>query len=418
MSDVRSIAETRRTDVEKANDADNVANLFCDIIEKEILARAGHVYVLVSMLLPRIDLQEAAGMGNPNNVRKVINVQITARLYENPRVSLINSDKVLDWGDDDVRLNQLVRADGFTLTELGCRLVLNNWADHIKKKMLDANFLPDNNNKAKVHNNSVKIEDNLKPVPAQSVETSEPEPVKEEEVDVDTEDTPGKEDEEDIVNDPFGSYQAPCELVSRPRTVSTSGPGQAVAAEETEDIDDDSLPNLETVPKTHQEQDSSLENKMSSVKIQESHENGVDKDFDLGGEGFIEDNYCGNEESKQHTELPSMMSMGPSSDNVGLVSGNFIEDSYLPSSPKSPENMKTVEFSFTSSSNVKIAGDFNSWVPQEMEKGSDNAWKFLIDLPQGQQYSYKYFVDGEWKLDEACAMTETESGIKNNIIQC
>ena len=149
MSDVRSIAETRRTDVEKANDADNVANLFCDIIEKEILARAGHVYVLVSMLLPRIDLQEAAGMGNPNNVRKVINVQITARLYENPRVSLINSDKVLDWGDDDVRLNQLVRADGFTLTELGCRLVLNNWADHIKKKMLDANFLPDNNNKAK-----------------------------------------------------------------------------------------------------------------------------------------------------------------------------------------------------------------------------------------------------------------------------
>ena len=80
--------------MEKANDADNVANLFCDIIEKEILARAGHVYVLVSMLLPRIDLQEAAGMGNPNNVRKVINVQITARLYENPRVSLINSDKV------------------------------------------------------------------------------------------------------------------------------------------------------------------------------------------------------------------------------------------------------------------------------------------------------------------------------------
>ena len=43
-------------------------------------------------------------MGNPNNVRKVINVQITARLYENPRVGLINSDKILDWGDDNVKL--------------------------------------------------------------------------------------------------------------------------------------------------------------------------------------------------------------------------------------------------------------------------------------------------------------------------
>merc|ERR1719189_1812915 len=94
--DARSIAETKKTDVEKANDADDIANIFCDIIENKILTSASHIYVMVQMLLPRIDLQEANGMGNPNNVRKVINVQITARLYENPRVGLINSDKILD----------------------------------------------------------------------------------------------------------------------------------------------------------------------------------------------------------------------------------------------------------------------------------------------------------------------------------
>merc|ERR1719436_565660 len=133
---------TNKSDVDKANDADNVANDLCDIIENKILGLAGHICVLVSMLLPRIDLQEAQGMGNPNNVRKVINVQITQRLYENPRVTLMNSDKILDWGDNDVLLNQLIRPDGFSLSERGALLVYNNWIDHVKKRMKDSNYVP------------------------------------------------------------------------------------------------------------------------------------------------------------------------------------------------------------------------------------------------------------------------------------
>ena len=76
--------------------------------------------------------------------------------------------------------------------------------------------------------------------------------------------------------------------------------------------------------------------------------------------------------------------------------------------------MKTVEFAFESSSSVKIAGDFNSWEPQDMEKSSES-WKFLIDLPEGK-YEYKYFIDGQWVVDENSDKTEKD-GITNNLIE-
>ena len=94
-NDARNIARKRKSDSEKTAEADDLANEFCDIIENIILGAAQHICVLVSMLLPRVDFQEKPGMANPNNVRKVINIQITKRLYENPRVTLINLDKVL-----------------------------------------------------------------------------------------------------------------------------------------------------------------------------------------------------------------------------------------------------------------------------------------------------------------------------------
>jgi len=63
---------------------------------------------------------------------------------------------------------------------------------------------------------------------------------------------------------------------------------------------------------------------------------------------------------------------------------------------------------------VKIAGDFNEWQPQLMEKGSENCWKFLIDLPEGE-YHYKYFVDGDWMVDDTNHVTDKD-GKKQNII--
>ena len=398
--DARAIADTKKTDVDKANDADNLANMFCDIIENKLLTSASHIYVLVSMLLPRIDLQEATGMNNPNNVRKVINVQITQRLYENSRVSLINSDKILEWGDDDVRLNELIRPDGFSLTNIGHNLVLDNWTSHIKKKMNDVNYVPSSNNKPAVNTKKISrdntnlVSDNVKPVEKE------------------TEPEDNTEEQDDTVNDPFGSYNAPIELVSRPRTTSTSGP----ALEDTEDLDDDSLPNLETVNNKSTNDD--LVADMKAVSIKESPVvNGAEDQFQsIEGGGFIEDNYCGpSDESNKNLPLPSMMSMGPSSD-VHLSSGHFMEDSYLP--PTSLD-METVEITFTrpAATSVKIAGDFNNWESKDMEKGSEaNTWKFLVDLPPGK-YQYKFVVDGDWVLDDTSDIVETSDGNKNNVIE-
>ena len=380
--DARVIAETKKTDIDKANDADDVANVFCDIIENQILQSSSHIYVLVSMLLPRIDLQESSGMGNPNNVRKVINVQITQRLYENPRVSLINSDKILDWGEDDVRLNELMKPDGFSLTDLGNKLIVNNWSEHIKKKINYVESVQDKN-KPVINNNNVntKVQEDQKPVV--------------EEKDTGKESDDVAEEEEDVVDDPFGSYEAPVSLVSRPRTISTSGPG----AEASDDIDDDSLPNLETVTSK-----TDIENLEKKVK---------DIDFDdVDGGGFIEDNYCGNENLKHQEDLPSMLSLGPASDE-GLVSGHFMEDSYIPSEQNLPK-LKSVEFFFESDVAVKIAGDFNSWKASDMEKMGDNKWTFLIDLPEGK-YLYKYMKQGEWVLDETKEIVEKEGDRKNVI---
>ena len=382
--DARVIAETKKTDIDKANDADDVANVFCDIIENQILHSSSHIYVLVSMLLPRIDLQESSGMGNPNNVRKVINVQITQRLYENPRVSLINSDKILDWGEDDVRLNELMKPDGFSLTDLGNNLILSNWTEHIKKKINYVESVQEKNKPAAVKNNNnvdTKVQENLKTEVI---------------VEKDTDDDVEEEEEDDTVDDPFGSYEAPVSLVSRPRTISTSGPG----VEGPEDIDDDALPNLETVPSKND-----IEHLERKVK---------DIDFDdVDGGGFIEDNYCGNENIKHQEDLPSMLSLGPASDE-GLVSGHFMEDSYIPSSEQNLPKLKSVEFSFESDVAVKIAGDFNSWNPSDMERLGDNRWNFLIDLPEGK-YLYKYLKQGEWVIDEAKEIVEKEGDRKNVI---
>ena len=345
--DARTIASTRRSDADKAAEADNVANQFCDLVEQRLLGAAPHICVLVSMLLPRVDMQEHPGMANPNNVRKVINVQITSRLYENPRVTLINSDQILEWGDDNTKLNEMMSPDGHQLTGRGCQLVLANWLDHLRKKLKSSNFVP-----AAAH-----------PVVGSA---ANPEPV----AVVTSQDTPDlppdsdseeKEDEEDgdTVPDPFGSYEAPVVVVSpKVRTVSQSEPGQT---EDGQEVDDDALPNLEIVlpssplstnssnPQqtiTFQQVGATLSSLSLSESLKETKEsvvtNGVenkaakaatddeDEEFhDVEDGGFIEDSYCGGGEKPE--QLPSLVTL--QQDDPGPVSGHFMEDSYLPSSP-------------------------------------------------------------------------------------
>ena len=423
-NDARNIALKRKSDAEKASEADELANEFCDIIEQQILGAAAHISVLVSMLLPRCDFQEKPGMANPNNVRKVINVQITSRLYENPRVSLINSDKALEWGEDVSRLNLLMEGDGYHLTTYGFSLMLNTWREQITKKMKECNFKSSASFALKPESAKIlpKADVGLKTVNG----SSEKEETEVDEDDVE-EPTP---DDEDTVPDPFGSYTAPVEIVSpKTRTISTCS---IEPKEDKEDLDDDALPNLEVVtPPQMAAANSNLESKMSAVALRESHHpkeetlgkvvhttDEEDEFHDVDDGGFIEDNYCGGDVVIAPTELPSMLSMNPSS-NSPLTSGHFMEDSYLPPNTNglNLESRTTVELVYKSEHTVKIAGDFNSWTLQAMEKGDEtHSWRLSLDLPVGQ-YQYRYQVDGAWVIDkEASTVPSKEEGITNNVI--
>jgi chromosome partitioning protein len=63
-----------------------------------------------------------------------------------------------------------------------------------------------------------------------------------------------------------------------------------------------------------------------------------------------------------------------------------------------------VRYRDTGASDVRIAGDFNGWVPDkgvrslvEQESGS-RVWTKILLLPPGR-YEYRYVVDGEWRED-------------------
>jgi hypothetical protein len=129
-NDARNIALKRKSDPEKAADADELANKFCDLLEARILNRFPHIYILISMLLPRNDCPENTGLSSPNTVRRIVNVQITTRFYLHPRVGLIFPD-CLEWGGDETRYRQLYQADGYHLTQLGFNLMIQNWIDNL-----------------------------------------------------------------------------------------------------------------------------------------------------------------------------------------------------------------------------------------------------------------------------------------------
>jgi 1,4-alpha-glucan branching enzyme len=47
---------------------------------------------------------------------------------------------------------------------------------------------------------------------------------------------------------------------------------------------------------------------------------------------------------------------------------------------------------------VTLAGDFNSWIPIEMQKRKDGSFSTELALSAGS-YQYKFVVDGRWISD-------------------
>ena len=56
-NDARNIALKLKSDQAKAKEADEVANTYCDLIERDLLGASPHIRVLISLLLPRFDFE-------------------------------------------------------------------------------------------------------------------------------------------------------------------------------------------------------------------------------------------------------------------------------------------------------------------------------------------------------------------------
>jgi chromosome partitioning protein len=65
-----------------------------------------------------------------------------------------------------------------------------------------------------------------------------------------------------------------------------------------------------------------------------------------------------------------------------------------------------VEYRDSDAGDVRIAGDFNDWVPDRNvlsrveAEGRTRVWVKVLSLPPGT-YQYRYFVDGQWRVDPA-----------------
>ena len=65
-----------------------------------------------------------------------------------------------------------------------------------------------------------------------------------------------------------------------------------------------------------------------------------------------------------------------------------------------------IEYRDSEAGDVRIAGDFNGWVPdlgvrsRVEAEGRTRVWVKVLSLPPGT-YQYRYFVDGQWRVDPA-----------------
>ncbi|MDI6757076.1 MAG: hypothetical protein QME32_03530 [Endomicrobiia bacterium] len=77
------------------------------------------------------------------------------------------------------------------------------------------------------------------------------------------------------------------------------------------------------------------------------------------------------------------------------VSGAVNENGVSADAVSSSQELRNILFAFKSSSakKVSIVGDFNDWIPQNMEKDAKGMWTISLKIPTGE-YAYNFIIDG------------------------
>ena len=65
---------------------------------------------------------------------------------------------------------------------------------------------------------------------------------------------------------------------------------------------------------------------------------------------------------------------------------------------------------------VKLAGEFNNWTPENIDKQDEGGWSKTLRLAPGK-YSYKFVVDGVWTVYSGSPTTTDEGGNVNNLLE-
>jgi hypothetical protein len=95
----------------------------------------------------------------------------------------------------------------------------------------------------------------------------------------------------------------------------------------------------------------------------------------------------------------------------------------LPGAPAEPPPREiVVRFRDANANDVRIAGDFNGWVPDKgvrsliESEGQTRVWTKILRLPPGT-YQYRYVVDGEWREDpENPEIISSTVGGRNSVL--
>ena len=98
-----------------------------------------------------------------------------------------------------------------------------------------------------------------------------------------------------------------------------------------------------------------------------------------------------------------------------------IKKQYLKSKPVCKVTLSWKNDEFDTARDVAVLGDFNSWELSQsypMKRLKNGTFKTTIDLKTGQEYQFRYLVDGElWENDsQADNYVPTGLGVEDNSV--
>jgi len=98
-----------------------------------------------------------------------------------------------------------------------------------------------------------------------------------------------------------------------------------------------------------------------------------------------------------------------------------IKKQYLKSKPVCKVTLSWKNDAYDTAQEVAVLGDFNSWDLSQsypMKRLKNGTFKTTIDLKVGQEYQFRYLVDGElWENDsQADNYVPTGLGIEDNSV--